>query len=114
MTGGVATGFALWGLQERGRLFISPQTMVYEGMIIGENAKSEDVVANPTKEKKLSNMRSSGADEALDLVPVNPMSLEQALEYVGDDELVEITPTNIRLRKKLLKEVERKRNRLVP
>ncbi|HLD07981.1 MAG TPA: translational GTPase TypA, partial [Candidatus Peribacterales bacterium] len=76
---------------------------------IGESAKSEDIPVNPTKEKKLSNMRSSGADEAINLVPVRPMTLEQALEYIAEDELVEVTPKNIRLRKKLLTETERKR-----
>jgi len=109
MITGEAVAFALWNLQERGFLFITPQTLVYEGMIIGESAKSEDIPVNPTKEKKLSNMRSSGADEAINLVPVRPMTLEQALEYIAEDELVEVTPKNIRLRKKLLTETERKR-----
>ncbi|HLC75633.1 MAG TPA: translational GTPase TypA [Candidatus Peribacterales bacterium] len=109
MITGEAVAFALWNLQERGQLFIKPQTQVYEGMIIGESSKSEDIAVNPIKEKKLSNMRSSGADEAINLTPVQEMTLEQALEYVADDELVEITPTTIRLRKKLLTENERKR-----
>ncbi|UPA22844.1 translational GTPase TypA [Candidatus Peribacteria bacterium] len=109
MLAGEATGFDLWKIQERGVLFIGPQTKMYEGMIIGESAKEQDMAVNVTKGKKLSNMRSSGADEAITLVPVKPMSLEQALEYIADDELVEITPTNIRLRKKLLTENERKR-----
>lgn len=109
MIGGEAMGYALAGAQERGRLFISPQTQVYEGMIIGECAKSEDIVLNPTKGKKLTNVRASGTDDALNLTPVKPMTLEEALEYIGDDELVEVTPKHIRLRKKLLKENERKR-----
>lgn len=109
MVSGETMAFSLWNLQERGRLFVRPQTAVYEGMIIGECNKPDDMVVNPTKNKKLTNMRASGTDEAMDLVPVQPMTLEQALEYIGDDELVEVTPENIRLRKKLLKEHERKR-----
>lgn len=109
MLSGEATGYDLWKIQERGTLFIGPQTKMYEGMIIGESSKDQDMAVNVTKGKKLSNMRSSGADEAITLVPVKPMNLEQALEYIADDELVEITPTNIRLRKKLLTENERKR-----
>lgn len=109
MLGGEATAFDLWKIQERGQLFIGPQTKMYEGMIIGESAKDQDMVVNVTKGKKLSNMRSSGADEAITLTPVKPMSLEEALEYIADDELVEITPVNIRIRKKLLTENERKR-----
>jgi len=109
MENGTAVAYALWTLQERGRLFITPQTKVYAGMIIGESAKSEEMAVNPTKEKKLTNTRSSGSDEAINLVPVKPMSLEQALEYIEDDELVEVTPKSIRLRKKFLDETERKR-----
>jgi len=109
MLSGEATAYDLWKIQERGVLFIGPQTKMYEGMIIGESAKDQDMAVNVTKGKKLSNMRSSGADEAITLTPVKPMSLEQALEYIADDELVEITPVNIRLRKKLLTENERKR-----
>ncbi len=111
MENGVAVAFALWGLQERGALFIIPQTKVYSGMVIGESSKGEDMTVNPTKEKKLSNMRSSGADEAIVLVPVQPMTLEQALEYIADDELVEVTPESIRLRKKLLTDNDRRRAR---
>ncbi len=110
MTGGTAIAYALWNLQERGRMFITPQTKVYEGMIVGESAKNEDLVVNPTKEKKLTNVRASGTDEAVNLTPVQPMSLEQALEYIDDDELVEITPENIRLRKKELSENNRRRS----
>ncbi|MBT3292909.1 translational GTPase TypA [Candidatus Peregrinibacteria bacterium] len=110
MANGTAIAFALWNLQERGQMFIVPQTKVYEGMIVGERAKSEDMVVNPTKEKKLSNVRASGNDEAITLTPVQQMSLEQALEYIDDDELVEVTPESIRLRKKVLGELERKRS----
>ncbi len=109
MLSGEAVAFALWNLQERGTLFVIPGTKVYEGMIIGESAKPDDLVVNPTKEKKLTNMRASGSDEAIVLTPVTPMTLEQALEYIADDELVEVTPENIRLRKKLLNETDRKR-----
>ncbi len=79
-------------------------------MIVGESAKSDDMAVNVTKNKKLTNVRASGTDEAMTLTPINPMSLEQALEYIADDELVEVTPTSIRLRKKLLNEVDRKRS----
>ena len=109
MLHGVATAYDLWKIQERGQLFIGPGTVMYEGMIIGESAKDQDMSVNLTKGKKLTNMRASGTDEAIVLTPVQPMTLEQALEYIADDELVEITPKNIRLRKKLLKEFERKR-----
>jgi GTP-binding protein len=108
---GVAVAFGLWGLQERGPLFIVPGTKVYEGMVIGETSKGEEMAVNPTKEKKLSNMRASGSDEAIVLTPVQPMTLEQALEYIADDELVEVTPQSIRLRKKLLTDNDRRRAR---
>lgn len=107
---GKAVAFALWNLQERGRMFILPGTDIYEGMIIGEHSRGMDLTVNPSKEKRLSNMRSSGADEAIQLVPATILSLEQALEYIEDDELVEITPKSIRLRKKWLTEVERRRH----
>lgn len=110
MVSGSAIAFALWNLQERGQMFITPQTKVYEGMIVGESAKNEDLSVNPTKEKKLSNVRAANNDEAINLTPVQPMSLEQALEYIDDDELVEVTPQSIRLRKKILNELERKRS----
>lgn len=106
---GIAVAFSLYNLQERGVIFVEPNTPVYEGMIIGENARSEDMVVNPTKEKKMSNMRSSGADEAIKLIPPHLVTLESALEFIQQDELVEITPKSIRLRKKYLKEVDRKR-----
>jgi GTP-binding protein len=96
---GPATSFALLNLQERGQLFVRPGVEVYEGMIVGENARAGDLDVNATKERKLSNMRSPTADELVRLIPPRPMSLEQALEFVGDDECVEVTPTNVRLRK---------------
>jgi GTP-binding protein len=99
---GTATTYALYNLQERGELFIRPGTQVYQGMIIGENAKTVDLDVNVTKEKKLTNMRSSTADEAIRLVPFRELSLEQALEFINEDELVEITPRSVRLRKKIL------------
>jgi GTP-binding protein len=105
---GNAVAFALWSLEERGEIFIHPGDNVYEGMLIGVNNKGSDLVVNAIKEKKLSNMRSSGADEAIQLTPPREMTLEFALEFIEDDELVEITPKSIRLRKKILKEQERK------
>jgi GTP-binding protein len=104
---GEATTYALFNLQERGSLFIKPQIKVYEGMIVGENARSVDLDVNAVKEKKLTNMRASSADDAMRLVPVKEMSLEQALEFIADDELVEVTPKAIRLRKRVLKANER-------
>lgn len=106
---GETMAYSLWNLQERGKLFIGPQVKVYEGMIIGESAKPGDMAVNPTKNKKLTNVRASGTDEAMNLTPIQPMTLEQALEYIEEDELVEVTPLNIRLRKKLLTEAQRKR-----
>jgi len=99
---GEAMTYALYALQERGSLFVKPQTKVYEGMIIGENARAVDLDVNPIKEKKLTNMRTSSADEAMRLVPVKDLSLEEALEFIADDELVEATPKSIRLRKRVL------------
>ncbi len=96
---GPSSTFALLNLQERGQLFVRPGVEVYEGMIVGENARAGDLDVNATKEKKLSNTRSSSADELVRLIPPRPMSLEQALEFVSDDECVEVTPTNVRLRK---------------
>ncbi|MBP9726191.1 MAG: translational GTPase TypA [Gammaproteobacteria bacterium] len=106
---GKAAAYALWGIQERGKLIIGPQTEVYEGMIVGKHSRDNDLVVNVTKEKQLTNMRASGSDEHIVLVPQIKLTLEQALEFIEDDELVEITPTNIRIRKKFLKEHERKR-----
>ncbi len=99
---GEATTFALFNLQERGTMFIRPNTRVYEGMVVGENARPVDLDVNIIKEKKLTNMRAASADEAMRLVPVKEMSLEQALEFIADDELVEVTPASIRLRKRVL------------
>ncbi len=99
---GRVTGYALYNLQERGELFVRPGTEVYEGMIIGENARTVDLNVNVTKEKKLTNMRASTADEAIRLVPFRDLSLEQALEFINEDELVEVTPKSIRLRKRAL------------
>jgi GTP-binding protein len=104
---GETTTYALYSLQERGMLFLRSGTKVYEGMIIGENARAVDLDVNAVKEKKLTNMRASTADEALRLVPVKEISLEQALEFIADDELVEVTPQTIRLRKRVLKANER-------
>ena len=106
---GTARGFALFNLQERGRLFIEPQTVCYEGMIVGIHARDNDLVVNVTKEKQLTNMRASGTDENIILTPAIKYSLEQALEFIDDDELVEVTPVSIRLRKKELKEHDRKK-----
>ncbi|MFI3284089.1 MAG: translational GTPase TypA [Erysipelotrichaceae bacterium] len=105
---GNAMTYALWNIQERGQLFIDPQTPVYEGMIIGMAAKNLDMDVNPIKNKKLTAIRSTGADEAMKLVTPRKMSLEEALEFINDDELVEITPDDIRLRKKYLKPNDRK------
>ena len=107
---GVARGYALWGLQERGKLFISPQTDVYEGMIVGLHSRENDLVVNVTKEKQLTNMRASGTDENIVLTPPIRLTLEQAMELIDDDELVEVTPSFLRLRKKGLKEHERKKS----
>jgi len=99
---GETTAFALWNLQERGVLFVGPGTEVYEGMIVGENAREADMDVNVTKEKKQTNMRASSADEAIRLVPHRVLTLESAIEFIADDEYVEVTPKSIRLRKKVL------------
>lgn len=104
---GVATSFAIYNLQERGAIFVSPQTEVYEGMIVGENSRDNDLDVNIVKEKKLTNMRASSSDEAIRLIPPRVMNLEQALEFIREDELVEVTPKSIRLRKKILKANQR-------
>jgi GTP-binding protein len=104
---GQATTFALLNLQERGTLFSSPGDEVYEGMIVGENPRSEDMDVNPTKEKKQTNMRASTAEELVRLIPARDLSLEQALEFIRGDECVEVTPTRVRLRKVLLSQNER-------
>ena len=99
---GATTAYAMFNLQERGELFVEPGTAVYEGMIIGENARASDLDVNVTKEKKQTNMRASTADEAIRLVPPRILNLEQAIEFINDDELVEVTPSTIRLRKRVL------------
>jgi GTP-binding protein len=104
---GRATGHAIFNLQERGEIFIAPGAEVYEGMVIGENAREKDLDVNIVKEKKLTNMRASTADEAIRLVPPRILNLEQAIEFIRDDELVEVTPASIRLRKKILKANQR-------
>ncbi|MBX3132590.1 MAG: translational GTPase TypA [Gemmatimonadaceae bacterium] len=109
MEQGTIIAFALGNLQERSTLFVKPGDEVYEGMIIGENSRPGDMDVNPTKEKKLTNMRSKSADDAIQLEPPRLLTLEGALEYIEDDELIEVTPSNIRLRKRLLKESDRKR-----
>ena len=104
---GKATGYAIWNLQERGEIFLSPGTDVYEGMVVGENARDHNLDVNIVKEKKLTNMRASTADEAIRLVPPRLLNLEQAIEFIRDDEWVEVTPQSIRLRKKVLKANQR-------
>ena len=99
---GAATAYAIFNLQERGEIFVEPGTSVYEGMIVGENARQNDMDVNVTKEKKQTNMRASTADEAIRLIPPRQLSLEQAIEFINDDELVEVTPRSIRLRKRIL------------
>lgn len=106
---GAAVAYALWKLQDRGRMFVSPQEPLYEGMIIGIHSRDNDLVVNPIKEKKLTNVRSSGKDEHIDLVPPIQLTLEYAVEFIDDDELVEVTPKSIRLRKRYLQEHERRR-----
>ena len=110
MVKGKALGYALWNLQERGRLFIGPNVEVYEGQIIGLHSRENDLTVNPTKAKQLTNVRASGTDENIMLTPHIRHTLEQALEFIDDDELVEVTPESIRLRKKKLTEVERRRS----
>lgn len=106
---GQAVAYALWKLQDRGRMFVHPGDKLYEGMIIGIHSRDNDLVVNPIKGKQLTNIRASGTDEAVRLVPPIELSLEAAIEFIADDELVEVTPKNIRLRKRLLTELERRR-----
>ena len=110
MASGKAMTYALWNLQERGQLFVTPQTEVYEGMIIGMSSKTQDIEVNPTVNKKMTAVRSTGNDEAMKLVPARVFSLEEALEFINDDELVEITPDAIRLRKRYLTNLDRRRH----
>jgi GTP-binding protein len=109
MDAGKSVAYSLFNLQDRGTLFIGPGIEVYEGMIIGQHSKENDLVINACKGKKLTNVRASGSDEAVRLTPATILSLEQALEYIDDDELVEVTPKSIRLRKKFLDANERKK-----
>jgi GTP-binding protein len=104
---GRTTGHAIFNLQERGEIFVAPGTEVYEGMVVGENARDRDIICNIVKEKKLTNMRASTADEAIRLVPPRILNLEQAIEFIREDEYVEVTPQSIRLRKKILKANQR-------
>jgi len=109
MVAGESVAFALWKLQERGKMFIGANEKLYEGMIIGIHSRDNDLVVNPIKGKKLTNVRASGKDDAIDLVTPLQLTLERAIEFIEDDELVEITPKSLRLRKRLLLEHERKR-----
>jgi len=111
MENGKTMAYSLFNLQDRGTIFVQPQTEIYEGMILGESNKDQDLTVNATKNKKLTNVRASGTDEALKLTPPKIMSLEEAIDYISADEYVEVTPETIRLRKKWLKETERKRNK---
>ncbi|MDX8390903.1 MAG: translational GTPase TypA [Mariprofundaceae bacterium] len=111
MAAGESVAFAIWKLQDRGKMFIAPGTKVYEGMIIGIHTRDNDLVVNATKEKKLTNVRASGKDDAIDLITPLSLTLERAIEFIDDDELVEVTPHSIRLRKRFLKENERKRSK---
>ena len=111
---GATTAYALWNLQERGELFVGPGVEVYEGMIIGENSRDNDLDVNCVREKKLTNMRSSTADDAIRLVPFRPLNLEQAIEFIADDEYVEVTPKSLRLRKKVLPANRRPRKDAIP
>ena len=106
---GETVAYALWNLEERGKMFVGPQTKVYQGMVIGEHARDNDLEVNPLKGKKLTNVRASGTDEAVRLTPYIKFTLEQAISYINNDELVEVTPANIRLRKRFLDTHERKR-----
>ncbi len=106
---GYSTAYALWYLEERGRHFIVPVTECYDGMIIGEHAKDNDLIVNVSREKKLTNVRASGSDEAIKLTPVKPLTLEQAMEWINDDECIEVTPKSIRIRVRELDPHKRKR-----
>ncbi|MBD3232051.1 translational GTPase TypA [Candidatus Dependentiae bacterium] len=111
MENGIVTAYALDGLQPRGMLFVYPTTETYQGMIIGEHNRENDIDVNPTRKKKLTNMRAAGSDDSVKLAPPKQMSLEESLEWINNDELIEVTPKSIRLRKKFLKAVDRKRNK---
>jgi GTP-binding protein len=107
MASGKALGFSLWNLQDRGQLYIGPGTEVYEGMVLGNTSKGEEMMVNPTKGKQLTNMRASGSDESIYLTPPRDLSIEIGLEIMADDEYLEITPNSVRLRKQVLKEADR-------
>jgi GTP-binding protein len=107
----MTTSFAMFNLQERGTMFVGPGTEVYEGMIVGENSRADDMDVNATKEKKLTNMRSSTGDELVRLIPHRQLSMEQALEFCREDECVEVTPATVRLRKVVLDQTEREKSR---
>ena len=109
MEKGAAIGFALWNLQDRGTIYIGPQTEVYIGMVIGNTSKGEEMVVNPCKGKQLTNMRASGTDEAVTIVPAWELSIERGLEVMAEDEYLEITPKSVRLRKQFLSDAERAR-----
>jgi GTP-binding protein len=111
---GTVNAYALNNLQERGVMFVEPTNPVYEGQIVAENARDSDMVVNPTTTKKLTNMRTTSSDENIILKPARKMTLEQALEYIEEDELVEVTPTSIRLRKEFLTENQRKKSNRKP
>jgi GTP-binding protein len=108
---GVSNAYGLNNAQERGTMFIGPAVEVYEGMVVGQNALNDDIELNVCKTKKLTNMRSAGADDAIILVPPHPVTLDFAMEYIGPDELVEVTPQSIRIRKRLLSALDRKRSK---
>jgi GTP-binding protein len=111
MASGKALGFALWNLQERGVIYINPATEVYEGMVIGNTSKGEEMMVNPTKGKNLTNVRASSSDEAITLIPPYELTIERGLETMAEDEYLEITPTSVRLRKQQLTEIDRSRAR---
>ena len=111
MASGKALGFSLYNLQDRGVLYINPAIEVYEGMVIGNTSKGEEMMVNPTKGKQLTNMRSSGADEAINLIPPFELTIERGLEVMGEDEYLEITPLSVRLRKQFLTENDRVKSR---
>ena len=109
MSGGKSLAYALFNLQDRGRMFIGPGENVYEGMVVGIHSRGNDLAVNPLKAKQLTNIRAAGSDENILLSPPVALTLEYALEFINEDELVEVTPASIRIRKKLLREHERKR-----
>jgi len=110
MEAGETTGYALYNLQDRAVMFMGPGVAVYEGMIVGENSRDNDLVVNPCKQKQMSNMRSKAADEAITLTPPHILTLEQSIEYISEEELVEVTPKSIRLRKKYSNKSQRKKS----